>query len=106
VNDPVERAKRVVEEALELGQAAGLTAADAADLVKYVFSRPVGDPRQEIAGVLVTTLVLAETFNVEAEGALRDELFRVNQPEVLAKIRAKQVSKEIAGIGNATGVPV
>jgi hypothetical protein len=105
VNDKQERAKRFLEEALELFQAAGGEPGDAADLIGYVFGRPAGEPSQEVGGVLVTLLVLCSNIGISAAEALQLEMSRINDPVFMERIRKKQVSKEIAGIGNAKGVP-
>jgi NTP pyrophosphatase (non-canonical NTP hydrolase) len=55
-----ERASRVVEEALELGQAAGLSREDTVAIAFRVFSRPKGDIRTELGDVGLTILALAE----------------------------------------------
>jgi NTP pyrophosphatase (non-canonical NTP hydrolase) len=104
VKDTRERGRRVVEEACELGQAAGLTKEDCHQLVDYVFSRPVGDAWQEVAGTLVTVLTLAGAMGIDAETAIDTELDRINLPDVFAKIRLKQVSKELHGIGTSVGI--
>lgn len=105
VNDKRERVKRFLEEAIELFQAAGGTADDADDLLAYVFGRTKGEPTQEVGGVLVTLLVLCSTAGISAAGALQLEMSRINDPVFMERSRKKQVSKEIAGIGNAKGVP-
>lgn len=100
LNDPIERGKRMVEEALELGQAVGLDKNHCLALVDYVFSRPKGDVGQEVAGVMVTTLVLSSVLGVSASYELGKEHNRIRQPEIMDKIRKKQVSKQLIGREN------
>lgn len=50
--DRKERALRVLEEAIELAQAEGIEVNQAANLVGYVYSRPPGEPSQELGGDL------------------------------------------------------
>lgn len=98
-----ERGFRFTEEALELAQAVGVTRDEAATLVDYVFNRPVGDVRQEIGGVMVTLAALANVYgheDGEEESPCIDigfhakaELKRIEQPEVMQKIREKQATK-------------
>lgn len=86
-----ERNHRFLEEALELVQACDTTADEAHALVDYVFGRPVGEPSQEVGGVMLTlaALCLANGFDMEASGAT--ELDRVwNKIE---QIRCKQAAK-------------
>lgn len=59
ITDVHERIARILEEAIELYQAEGGGEAFAQHLVKQVFARPVGDPQQELAGVMVTTGIYA-----------------------------------------------
>ena len=57
--DVTERNHRFLEEALELVQSKGCTASEAHQLVDYVFNRPIGEPFQELGGVMVTLAALA-----------------------------------------------
>jgi hypothetical protein len=77
LNDKVERNHRFLEEALELAQACACTREDAHTLVDYVFDRPVGRPKQEVGGVMVTlaALCLVHKMNMHDEGA--KELHRI-----------------------------
>lgn len=92
-DDVGERSCRFMEEALELFQAMGGSREDAQRLVDYVFSRPVGEPKQEVGGVTVTLAALCSASGINMEAAAWEELERVNRPEVMDKVRAKQASK-------------
>lgn len=92
VNRPV-RNWRFLEEALELVQSLDCTKEEALQLVEYVYNRPVGEPRQEIGGVMVTLAALCEANHFDMEWAGQDELYRIMKPEVMEKIRAKQKLK-------------
>lgn len=91
--DRVERNHRFIEEALELVQANGMPRADAHALVDYVYGRPPGVLSQEVGGVMVTlaALCLANGTDMHADG--ETELARINAPEMIEKIRAKQAAK-------------
>jgi hypothetical protein len=93
VADRQERAFRFLEEALELVQSAGVTKEEAEKLVNYVFSRPVGDPPQELGGTVVTLAVFAGNLGYNMLAAGDFELGRCIQNT--AKIQAKQVSKRL-----------
>jgi hypothetical protein len=97
-----ERSMRFLEESFELAQACDLPKEDAQKLLDYVYSRPVGERSQELAGTLVTALLLAEFHGINAAKSLEEELARVNTPELMDKIRAKQSMKDAAGIGGTT----
>lgn len=86
-----QRNHRFLEEALELTQSLGCTAAEAHMLVDYVFGRPVGEPRQEVGGVMMTLAVLCTANGLDLERAANDELARVW--DKIEAIRAKQLSK-------------
>lgn len=90
-NDKEERNHRFLEESLELVQATGCTASEAHQLVDYVFGRPVGEPHQEVGGVMVTLAALcrAQALDMHANG--ETELARIWTK--VEKIRAKQAAK-------------
>lgn len=88
-----ERNQRFLEEALELVQSCGMTQADAHTLVDYVFSRASGNVVQEVGGTMVTLAALCGAQAVSLEDAAYKELVRIENPEVMEKIRAKQATK-------------
>lgn len=102
-NNHIERADRFLEECLELVQTTpGFTAERAHALVDYVFSRPVGDRRQEIGGVAVTLSALANADNIVIASCANHELNRIQHPENIEKIREKQKLKSKIPLPNAT----
>ncbi|HEL5316037.1 TPA: hypothetical protein UOJ24_000225 [Stenotrophomonas maltophilia] len=88
-----ERGDRLLEEVLELLQAHGYDKARVPTLVDYVFGRPVGEPAQEVGGVMVTLAGYCWVAGLDMHAAGDAELARISQPEVMAKIRAKQEAK-------------
>lgn len=95
--DRRERAHRFVEEALELGQAMGVTVADVAALCDYVYARPAGQVPQEVGGVMVTLAALCAASMISMDAAAESELARISTPEMLERIRAKRATKPSAG---------
>jgi hypothetical protein len=89
--DDSERNHRFLEEALELVQSLGCTANEAHQLIDYVFNRPVGEPLQELGGVMVTLAALASCHDIDVMEAGERELARVWTK--VDAIRAKQASK-------------
>jgi len=89
--DREERNHRFLEEALELVQSLGCTASEAHQLVDYVYGRDVGEPAQEVGGVMVTVaaLCLANKLDMHANG--ETELARIWTK--VEAIRAKQAAK-------------
>ncbi|WP_276841698.1 hypothetical protein [Herbaspirillum huttiense] len=90
-NDLVERNHRFLEEALELVQSTGCTQSEAHQLVDYVFGRPVGEPVQEVGGVMVTLAALCLAAKMDMHAAGETELARIWTK--VEQIRAKQAAK-------------
>lgn len=95
--DTVEqRGLRMLEEAIELYQAAGCDQAQAHALIDYVFSRPVGQVAQELGGLGVTLLALAATAGLSADQEEQREVERVlSKP--LEHFKARNAAKNAAG---------
>lgn len=72
-----QRALRLLEEAIECAQAAGVDLKMAHKLVDFVYDRPVGEIEQEIGGVSVTLLALAAAVGTSAEFVEQAEVERV-----------------------------
>lgn len=72
-----ERAARFFEEAAELAQACDVSRAKIDRILDVVYSRPPGAIAQEIGGVSITLLALAEAAGVDAEKAEASESARV-----------------------------
>ncbi len=89
--DKAERNHRFLEEALELVQACGCTESEAQQLVRYVYGRPVGEPRQESGGVSVTHAALCLAQGIDMSEAGEIELARIWTK--VEQIRAKQAAK-------------
>lgn len=89
--DREERNHRFLEESLELVQSTGCTASEAHQLVNYVFGRPVGEPAQEVGGVMVTLAALCLANGLDMHDAGEVELARIWTN--VEAIRAKQAAK-------------
>lgn len=86
-----ERNHRFLEESLELVQSLGCTAKEAHMLVDYVYGRPVGEPQQEVGGVMVTIAALCAAADIGMSECAEVELARCWKN--IDKIRAKQAGK-------------
>jgi hypothetical protein len=95
--DKRERNHRFLEESLELVQSHGCTEAEALELVAYVYGRPIGEPVQELGGVMVTLAALSEAHGLDMDRAGLIELARVSEASTMNKIRAKQAAKPMRG---------
>lgn len=102
-NSLQERCFRFFEEASELVQSLGMTYGQAIDLITYVWQRPIGEPRQELGGVMVTLNALAYVGCLDVHECAYSELARVNDPLVRSKIKAKQASKPANVISSLPG---
>lgn len=72
-----QRALRLLEEAVELYQAAGCPEDKAHELVTFVFKRPVGVLAQEMGGVGVCLLVLGTAAGISADEREQLEVERI-----------------------------
>lgn len=89
--DGIERNHRFFEEATELVQACGMTASEAHQLVDYTFGRAIGEPTQEVGGVMVTLAALCLANGLDMHAAGETELARIWTK--VDAIRAKQAAK-------------
>lgn len=92
-----ERALRVLEEAIELAQAEGIEINQACSVAEHVFSKPPGDPVQEVGGLGVTLLAYCEARGVSADMEERREFNRVLAVDP-AHFRARHNKKADASI--------
>jgi NTP pyrophosphatase (non-canonical NTP hydrolase) len=76
------RARRVVEEAVELAQATGVDKLDILRVVDHVYSRPVGEVNQEVGGVAVTLLAYCSVIGASADALERREIDRILNKDV------------------------
>jgi hypothetical protein len=88
-----ERGDRLVEEVLELLQSKGYDPTRIPTLIEYVWNRPVGDPPQEVGGVMATLAAYCSVAGLDMEADGEAELARIMRPEIMAKIRTKQEAK-------------
>lgn len=95
VNLP-ERAARVIEEAVELGQAHDISKEVMLAIVDRVYSRPKGDPSDEAGDVMFTLLAYTETAHVNIESVLALRLERVESIPVDV-LRERHKQKRAAG---------
>lgn|SRR3990167_6341059 len=96
---PIERARRLLEEALELAQACGVSQAQAFALTDYTFSRPAGEPHQEIGGIGLCLLAAAESLGLSAEVETQREIARV-LAKSLEHWKTKHDAKAAAGVAD------
>jgi len=85
------RALRFIEEALELGQATGLTRAEAQRVLDYVYDRPIGEIPQEIGGTMVALASLVGAYGLGMYTCGENELIRCWQK--IEVIRQRHAAK-------------
>ncbi|WP_244475506.1 hypothetical protein [Rhizobium sp. Leaf311] len=95
--DIAERNARCFEESIETAQAFGMTEDEAIALVKYTFSRPVGDPAKEIGAKVLTAFSLGVIANIDVMAAAEADLEKLQRPETIERIRAKRATRHGRG---------
>ena len=101
---PQERLKRLLEEAVELAQSEDISKSEAQQIVEYVYSRPKGDPEQEVGGLCVCILAYCELKGYLASVLEKRECRRVlkKDPE---HFRERHNKKAEAGIALPVAIP-
>lgn len=89
--DRLERGDRLLEEVLELLQSGDYPRERIASLTDYVWSRPAGEPAQEVGGVMVTLAAYCLAHSLDMHEAGEMELARIWTK--VEAIRAKQAAK-------------
>jgi hypothetical protein len=95
--DVSERNARSFEEAIETAQAFGMTEGEAFALVKYTFSRPIGEPEKELGAKVLTAFSLGIVAGIDVMGVAEAELEKLQRPETIARIRAKRATRHGRG---------
>lgn len=99
--DKLERGDRLLEELFELLQSGAYPRERIRAIENYVYSRPVGEPRQEAGGVMVTLAAYCLAHDIDMHAAGEVELARIWTK--VEEIRAKQAAKPT---GSALPIPV
>jgi len=92
------RARRFLEEAIELAQACGVTAKEGRHILDYVFTRPVGEVKQEVGGVGTTLMALCNSAHLGMHQCVEDELVRIHDPAVVERCQRRQFEKHEEGL--------
>ena len=92
IKDQPTRALRLVEEACEFAQAVGVDRAKLDAVLDIVYSRPPGDPEQELGGVAVTAMAAAQSIPIYLEVAAKREVERIESKPV-ELFRARNAEK-------------
>lgn len=86
------RPLRLLEEATEAAQAAGVGHAQAGSLLDHVYGRPVGDVAHEIGACGIALLALAESVGIDADVAEVIEGRRVMSMDHTGSVERKRVA--------------
>lgn len=89
--DRVERGDRLLEEVFEMLQSNGYDPGRIIPLRDYVWGRPIGEPAQEVGGVMITLAAYCLAHGVDMHEAGETELARIWTK--VETIRAKQAAK-------------
>jgi hypothetical protein len=87
---------RMMEEAIELAQAAGTDKDMIHKLVDFVYGRPVGGIGNELGGLSVTALALASAAGLDLDAEEANEVRRVLTIPI-ARFRERNANKNAAG---------
>ncbi|WP_225246527.1 hypothetical protein [Agrobacterium tomkonis] len=95
--DIEERRARFAEEVNETLQAFGMTEGEAIELVRYTWSRPVGQPEKEVGAALLTLASLCVVAGIDMAACGEADLEKLQRPETIARIRAKRSTRHGRG---------
>lgn len=95
MKDPIVRAARFLEEAIELAQAVGLPKDHAQRVLDYVYAREPGNVAQELGGVSNTQYSLADALGLSVAQCEQVELERCwrSNPEDFARRNLEKIEK-------------
>ncbi len=95
--DRRERAMRLVEEVIELAQAEGIAPFEVKRVTDHIYSRPVGEPDQEMGGVMVCAHAWAIATSSNLDFLTAKEVSRIeNIPAEVT--RMKHAAKALAKV--------
>ena len=95
--DIEERRNRFAEEVNETLQAFGMTEDEAIELVRYTWSRPVGQPEKEVGAALLTLASLCVVAGIDMAACGEADLEKLQRTETIARIRAKRSTRHGRG---------
>lgn len=95
--DRRERAARLVEEAIELAQAEGVPDIRCINILRRVYARPVGEPKQEAGGVGVCWIAYCHAASMLPLSIVEEEVSRIEGLPAEVS-RAKHDAKVAAGL--------
>ena len=93
------RALRLVEEAVELAQVVDVPPEQLHELIDIVYGRKKGELYRELGGVMLTTIILHRTLELDPEDMLEAELRRVlyNSAKHFAKRNQEKIDMGLTG---------
>lgn len=94
---PKIRALRLLEEAIELAQAEGVTMQEVGIVRDQVYAKPPGDPLQELGGVLICAVAHAAVRDWDHEEVFWAEFARIMDPELMEKVRRRNLEGDKIG---------
>lgn len=102
------RSQRTLEESAELSQSLGLSRENAHKTIDAVYDRPVGEPQQEIGGILHTVGILCESMSVDPDVLHEREVRRVlkKSPEHFAKRNQEKLDLGLDAQAQSSGDPL
>lgn len=89
---------RLMEEAMELAQAEGVTADQAMTILRQMFDKPAGEPAKEFGGVLVTATGYANFADRDIEATFEAEYERIQDSAVVERVRFRNLHGDKIGM--------
>lgn len=95
---PKIRSLRLLEEAIELAQAEGVTIDEVEIVADQVYSKPIGNPKQEVGGVIVCLTNYADTRGYNIEEEFYTEYCRILDPKIMERVRTRNLAGDKIGM--------
>ena len=95
---PKVRAIRLLEEVFELCQAEEITEQELDTVKRQVYDKPVGESYLEFRGVMTTIMAYAWSRCYDPEKAFWEEFGRIMQPEMMERVRSRNLGGDKIGI--------
>ena len=98
VLSPHVRILRLVEETFELAQAENVPEEQLLQVLRQVYDKKIGQPEQELGGVLICLAIYAETKGYDLEERFWAEFERIMDPAIMDRVRSRNLGGDKIGL--------
>lgn len=95
---PHVRTLRLLEETLELCQCERVTEEEVQKITRQVYDKPVGNPYNELGGVMICCAIYAGISGWTLEDAFWHEFTRIMDPKIMDKVRTRNLNGDKIGM--------